>query len=93
MRYSYNLFLKASFYYYPPIYTYVYPAGNLAKYFEKKQSLFDLNERVQGVVRWFSFASENTNYCNYYYYWSRYYATSLKVAGSSPDEVDFFQFT
>jgi hypothetical protein len=25
--------------------------------------------------------------------WLRHYATSRKVAGSNPDEVDFFQFT
>jgi hypothetical protein len=25
--------------------------------------------------------------------WLRHYATSRKVAGSSPDEVDYFQFT
>jgi hypothetical protein len=26
-------------------------------------------------------------------YWLRHYATSWKVAGSSPDEVDFFKLT
>jgi hypothetical protein len=26
-------------------------------------------------------------------WWSRHYAASRKVAGSSPDEVDFFKFT